>query len=152
MGADDIRLLAVRQLADYDARTPGQLFSQPVHLTIPQAYALQTEVVRLREQRGEKVIGYKVGCTSRVIQSQLGIDQPIFGRLFATECFRSGVRLSYASYANLAIEGELAVRLARDLSSSPPSEQECLEAIDSVFPVIELHHYVLPAPNLHVRS
>ncbi len=143
MGADDIRLLAVRQLADYDARTPGQLFSQPAHLTIPQAYALQTEVVRLREQRGEQVIGYKVGCTSRIIQSQLGIDQPIFGRLFATECFRSGVRLSYASYANLAIEGELAVRLARDLSSSPPSEQECLEAVDSVFPVIELHHYVL---------
>ena len=43
--ADELRRLAIRQLADYDARTPGQLFSQPVHLTGTQAYALQTEVV-----------------------------------------------------------------------------------------------------------
>jgi 2-keto-4-pentenoate hydratase len=143
VGPDEIRLLAVRQLADYDARTPGQVFSQPVHLKLEQAYAVQSEVVRLREQRGESVIGYKVGCTSGVIQTQLGIGQPIFGRLFATECFQSGVKLSCSSYANLAIEGELAVRLARDLSGTRLSEQEILEAIESVFPVIELHHHVL---------
>ena len=143
MEADELRRLAIRQLADYDARTPGQLFSQPVHLTGTQAYALQTEVVRLREQRGEKVIGYKIGCTSKVIQRQLGVDQPIFGRLFASECFRSGARLSFASYANLAVEGEFAVRLARDLSGPDLSQEECLGAIAALFPVIELHHYVL---------
>jgi 2-keto-4-pentenoate hydratase len=141
--SDELRRLAIRQLADFDARTPGQLFSQPLHMTPAQAYALQTEVVRLREQRGEKVIGYKIGCTSKVIQRQLGVDQPIFGRLFATECFRSGARLSYASYANLAVEGELAVRLAKDLSGPNLSQEECPDAIAAVFPVIELHHYVL---------
>jgi len=141
--ADEARRLAIRQLADYDARTPGQLFSQTVHMTASRAYSLQTDVVRLREERGEKVIGYKVGCTSKVIQRQLGIDQPVFGRLFATECFQSGARISYASYANLAVEGELAVRLAKDLSGPNLSQEECQGAIAAVFPVIELHHYVL---------
>ena len=66
----DLQELARRMLADYDARTPGQFFGEPLDLTAVQAYALQAEVARLREQHGEKVIGYKVGCTSRPIQVQ----------------------------------------------------------------------------------
>jgi 2-keto-4-pentenoate hydratase len=54
------------------------------------------------------------------------------------------VHLSSARYANLAVEGEMAVRLSKDLPSEPPSAEECREAIAEVFPVIELHHYVVP--------
>lgn len=140
----DLQELAQRMLANYDARTPGRLFGDPLELTTAQAYALQAEIARLRERRGERVIGYKVGCTSRPIQVQLGVDEPIFGRLFDTECFPSGVHLSSSRYANLAVEGELAVRLSKDLPSEPLSAEECREAIAEVFPVIELHHYVLP--------
>jgi hypothetical protein len=39
-------------------------------LTIPQSYELQNEIARLREERGEKIIGYKVGCTSKSIQER----------------------------------------------------------------------------------
>ncbi len=141
---DAAQELAQRILADYDAGTPGQLFADPINLTTNQAYALQAEVVRLREKRGEKVIGYKVGCTSKPIQVQLGVKQPIFGRLFDTECHPNGVHLSSSRFANLAVEGEMAVRLSRDLPGLPLSVEECREAIALVFPVIELHHYVLP--------
>jgi 2-keto-4-pentenoate hydratase len=140
----DLQELAQRMLADYDARTPGQRFAEPPDLTTVQAYALQAEIARLREERGEKVIGYKVGCTSRTIQAQLGVKEPIFGRLFDTECHPSGVHLASARYANLAVEGELAVRLSKDLPREPLSAEECRDAIAELFPVIELHHYVLP--------
>ncbi len=140
----DLQELARRMLADYDARTPGQLFGEPLDLTTVQAYALQAEIARLREERGEKVIGYKVGCTSRPIQAQLGVQEPIFGRLFDTECHPSGEHLSSARYANLAVEGEMAVRLSKDLPSERLSAEECRGAIAEVFPVIELHHYVVP--------
>ncbi|MFI5458054.1 MAG: 2-keto-4-pentenoate hydratase [Isosphaerales bacterium] len=143
MDNEEIQRLAIRQLADYDARTPGLRLARPLELTIAQAYALQSEVAYLREQRGEKVIGYKIGCTSQAVQEQLGIAQPIFGRLYDSECHRTGVRLSVGCYANLAVEGEMAVRLSRDLPSSPLSEKEYLDAVDTLFPVIELHHYVL---------
>ncbi len=137
--------MARRQLADYDARTPGRLSCRPGALTIAQAYALQAEVGLLRERRGERIIGYKVGCTSKPIQQQLGVAEPIFGRIFDTGRFRSGACLSHAGFANLAVEGELAVRLGNDLSGPAGSEQACREAIEAVFPVIELHHYVVPA-------
>ena len=153
MTKDELRRMALRMLADYDARTPGELFSRPVDLTIPQSYKLQSASARLREERGEKIIGYKVGCTSKPIREQLGVREPIFGRIFDTGCFRSGARLSYARYANLAVEGELALRLSKDLAGPSPTEEECLGAIAAVFPVIELHHYVLhearsPGPEL----
>jgi 2-keto-4-pentenoate hydratase len=140
----DLQELARRMLADYDARTPGRFVGEPFDLTTVQAYALQAEIARLREQRGEKVIGYKVGCTSRPIQVQLGVKEPIFGRLFDTECHASGAHLSSARYANLAVEGEMAVWLSKDLPSETLSAEECREAIGEVFPVIELHHHVLP--------
>ena len=139
----DFQELARRMLADYDARTPGQLFAEARDLTTVQAYALQAEIARLREQRGEKVIGYKIGCASRAIQQQLGIQEPIFGRIFDTGGFASGVRLSHARFANLAIEGELAVRLATNLSDSPRLDENDRDAIESIFPVIELHDYRL---------
>jgi 2-keto-4-pentenoate hydratase len=141
---DAVQELARQMLADYDARTPGQLCGEPLDLTTVQAYALQAEIARLRVERGERVIGYKVGCTSRPIQVQLGVKEPIFGRLWGTECHPSGVHLSSARYANLAVEGEMAVRLSKDLPSEPFSAEECRKAIAEVFPVIELHHYVLP--------
>ena len=132
-------------LADYDARTPGRCVSEPVSLTIREAYAVQSEIARRREQRGETIIGYKVGCASRQIQTQLGVNEPIFGRLFAEECHPSGKRLSAPCFANVAVEGELAVLLRDDFSSPSVTEEACRAAIASTFAVIELHHHVLPA-------
>ena len=146
---DPVRRMAIDLLADYDGKTPGRLSCQPAALTVAQAYAVQAEVGRLREQRGERIIGYKVGCTSKAIQEQLGVQEPIFGRLFDTGCFRSGACLSHASFANLAVEGELAVRLGDDLCGPDVSVQACRNSIEDVFPVIELHHYVVPADRPH---
>jgi 2-keto-4-pentenoate hydratase len=142
-----LRELARRMLMDNDARTPNQIFRQPPTLTIDQACQLQGEIGRLREQRGEKIIGYKVGCISAAIQQQLGISEPIFGRLFATECHTSGARLSCANYANLAIEGEIAVRLREDVPATLRTDEDYMNCIDEMFPVVELHHYVLHSPE-----
>ena len=143
MANDEVRRMALRMLADDDAGNLGRSFSGPFELSVPQAYDLQSEVARLREQRGEKLIGYKIGCVGRAVQEQLGIDEPIFGRLFDTGCVRSGARLSHARYANLAVEGELAIRLALDVPVPRANDGIDPAVVGSVFPVIELHQYVL---------
>lgn len=134
-----------RLLDDLDALRPWRSFVPPDDLTPRQAYGLQGEVARLRVERGERVIGYKIGCTSRAVRDQLGIREPIFGRVFDTGCHPSGSSLAHDRFAGPAIEGELAFRLARDLPPGPHSDEEYVAAIGSVFPVIELHHYVLPS-------
>ena len=127
-----VRGLAARQLADYRAGTPGSFFGEEdrPRLTLDDAYAVQAEVARLRVAEGESVAGHKVGATGPGTRRQFGMDGPVRGFLYDTELRPSGSTLSHASYANLAIEGELAVRLGDDAE------------ISRVFPVIELHNYV----------
>jgi 2-keto-4-pentenoate hydratase len=100
---------ASRQLADYDARNPGSLFAEGVVLNVAQGYELQSAVAQLRRDRGERIIGYKVGCTSPRIRAQLGINHCVTGRLYDSEQYSSGVVLPRSGFAHLAIEGELAV-------------------------------------------
>ena len=133
--------LARRQLADYDRHEPGTAFADGLRLSIAQAYEVQSLVAELRERRGEPVMGYKVGCTSPTIRKSLRIDHPIYGRLFKSECWPSGRRLPLSEFCGLAIEGELAARLARDLPNVATRE-EISNAIDAVFPVIELHNLI----------
>ena len=103
-----IQRWASRQLADYDARQPGTVFAEGVVLDVTQGYELQSAVAQLRCDRGERTIGYKVGCTSPAIRAQLGIDHCVSGRLYDdSEQHSSGAVLSRKGFANLAIEGEL---------------------------------------------
>jgi 2-keto-4-pentenoate hydratase len=133
----------LRQLADYDAHKPGRIFTDTAFSpTIAEAYELQMLVAGLRVSRGESIAGYKIGCISEAVQRQLGINQPVFGHLFATEVYRSGAALDAAHFECLAIEGEFAVRAARDIPDAAWLREHPLEAIASVFPVIELHNNV----------
>jgi 2-keto-4-pentenoate hydratase len=111
-----IRDFAQRQLADYDAHDPGRVFDDAaVSLTIAEAYKVQMQVAALRAARGEPLAGYKVGCVSDAVRRQLGINQPVFGHLFATEIYRSGARIDSRAFDSLAIEGEFAARIAADI-------------------------------------
>ena len=101
----DINQLAAQQLQDRDAGTPGTFFAKPTSLTSEQAYAVSNEVSRLRAARGETIVGYKVGCTSPGIQQQLGIDDPVFGYLFASESWPSGTSPRPNSFPNWPSKG-----------------------------------------------
>ena len=140
----DIAQLAARQLRDYDARTPGAIFAEGLSLSEQQAYAIQSETSRLRQRSGEALIGYKIGCTSPVVQRQLGTDHPIFGRVFSSERYCSGTeQLLLNQFAGLAIEGELAVRLSENIPGDCTDPDRILRCVSGVFPVIELHNLVL---------
>ncbi|MGI9474542.1 MAG: 2-keto-4-pentenoate hydratase [Rubripirellula sp.] len=134
---------ANRQLADYDARQPGSIFAEGAELTLEQGYAVQTAVTELRMRRGEQVIGYKVGCTSDKIRTQLGIQHCVSGRLFSSEQHPSGAVLKRSTFARLAIEGELAVELSRSPTVNDLDAVGVPACVSRVFPVIELHHLVM---------
>jgi 2-keto-4-pentenoate hydratase len=130
-----LKALAERQLRDYRARQPGTCFADPGHgLGLPQAYALQQAVAALRVAAGDRVIGYKVGCTGPGTVEQFGMEGPIRGQLFDSEVRQTGTTLNADDFARLAIEGEMALRIGDD------------GEIAAAFPIIELHHFVFRAP------
>jgi 2-keto-4-pentenoate hydratase len=139
--------LAARQLADYDRHQPGMMFTGGLELSESEAYAVQAHVAALRQERGETQIGFKVGCTSPTIQQQLGIDHPVYGRLWASERYPSGAKVRFSDFVEPAIEGELAVELASDLDGEWLSSTEIRQAIGCVFSVIELHNAVFRGPK-----
>lgn len=123
--------LADRQWRDYRARRPGTCFADPDFvLSLDGAYELQDTVAKLRIAAGDRLIGYKVGCTGPGTVQQFGMQGPIRGCLFESEIRRHGDALNFEDFASLAIEGEMAVRIAPD------------GTIAAAFPVIELHHFV----------
>ena len=79
----NLREAAISLLKDFDAHRPGTIFEDSeLNLSINDAYDLQFEVAALRESRGERVAGYKIGCISATMQKQLGIDHPVFGHVW----------------------------------------------------------------------
>lgn len=132
----DLQVLARRQLRDYLACEPGTCFGDPgFELELEAAYALQAAVSKLRVAAGDRVIGYKVGCTGPGTVAQFGMAGPIRGVLYASEVRESGVALAADDFASLAVEGEMALRIGDD------------GGIAAMFPIIELHHLVFRGPR-----
>jgi len=121
--------IARRQLSDYRLATPGTFFAGG-SLDLDQGYAVQDLVALMRLAEGDTLAGYKVVCTGPRVRAQFGMDGPIRGCLFSSELHPNGARLAYGAFANLAIEGELAVRVGEG------------GRIARVFPVVELHNFI----------
>lgn len=137
----ELEELAVRQLSDYQSKNPGTCFLDPdFNLDITSAYKLQDIVTKIRIQNGERVIGYKVGCTGPGTKSQFGMDGPIRGTLFAGEVRQNGVSLNPDEFCNLSIEGEMAIMIGEDFKTK------------AVFPVIELHNFIFRSKNKNLSE
>jgi len=145
----DLDAIAHRMLADYHAATPGTIFAEGLRLDIPDAWRLQSAVTRLREQRGETVIGYKIGCVGGGNQKMMGLSHPAWGRLWSTEQFADGAVLKKANYANVAFEAEFAIMLNRTFDPEKVSAAEMISAIDAIYPVIEIHNFELRSEKPH---
>jgi 2-keto-4-pentenoate hydratase len=101
------------------SRTPlGQLPALARPHTEAEAYRVQEAVHELAAPAWGSVVGYKIGCTTPVMQQYLGIANPCAGGVFAGGVKQSGVTLAYSDYVRVGIECEIAVRLGRDLPAS----------------------------------
>ncbi|THD61813.1 MAG: hydratase [Bradyrhizobium sp.] len=100
--------------------------------------------------------GYKIGCTSAVMQQYIGIPHPCGGSVFAKGVHNSGVSLWHADFVRVGVECEIAVRLARDLppSQAPFTADKVGQAIEAYLPAIEIvddrysHWQTMGAPTL----
>ncbi len=146
---DTFHAIASRMLADYDARKPGTVFAEGLRLSTSDAWRLQGAVAALREQRGECVVGYKIGCVCPGNQKMMGLTHPVWGRLWSTEQHGDGVALEKADFSNLALEAEFAITLGSTVDPERASPDDLLSAIGSVYPVIELHNLTLRGAPPH---
>jgi 2-keto-4-pentenoate hydratase len=110
-------------------------------LSIDESYSVQDLITKKRIDRGEKVVGYKVGCTSSSIQKQFGLDEPIFGRLFQPHIFNDSSIIDYNDHINCAIEPEMVIKTCKDLEGEHLPDNVLIDAIEYISPGIEIHNY-----------
>jgi len=105
-----------------------------------EGYRVQRAVHDLLLPSTGALVGYKIGCTSKVMQEYLDIPHPCGGGVFARGVHESGVRLSTADFVRVGVECEIAVRLARDLAPSeePFTAEWVMEAVEAYLPAIEV--------------
>ena len=142
LSVKELGIFANKILEDYDFKNPGVIFKEKKIITNEDALLIQSNVARLREKRGEKVIGYKIGCVSKDTQKKMGFNQPACGYLWKSELYASGVELNKKDYTNPAMEAEFGVILNRDIKPDLASFDYILKSIEGIYPLIEIHNLV----------
>jgi len=127
------------QIVDEAARTAAAIpqFTESAPLDVEEAYAIQALSMERRFARGERLIGVKMGLTSRAKMIQVGVDEVIWGRLTDAMRLEEGGSLSKARYVHPRIEPELAFLMKRDLSGVVTAA-EALSAVEAIAPAMEI--------------
>ena len=90
----DLDTFSNKILEDYDNKNPSSIFKDKIKITNEDALIIQSNVAKLRVKRGDKIIGYKIGCVSKDTQKKMGFTQPACGYLWKSELYESGVTLN----------------------------------------------------------
>lgn len=105
-----------------------------------EGHEIQAALHRRLSGRLGPIAGYKIGCTTKVMQDYLGIDHPCSGGVFGRTVHRSPVSLPYDGWCRVGVECEIAVTLGRDLDPerAPYDRQRVAAAVDGCMAAIEI--------------
>ncbi|HRD83749.1 MAG TPA: fumarylacetoacetate hydrolase family protein [Rubrivivax sp.] len=125
-------LRARRTLEPLTSRHPG--------ITVDDAYRISLRLLQRRQDAGERLVGKKIGVTSKAVQDMLDVRQPDFG--FLTDTMQvpdgSSVSLAQAGLIQPRAEGEIAFMLKSDLRGPGVTREQVLAATAWVAPCFEI--------------
>lgn len=129
--------LALREARE--SRQPIAPISQTFGISsLADAYAVAAINNTFRVERGTRLIGKKVGLTSKAVQQQLGVDQPDFGQLFDDMEYLNGQDIPAQRLMQPKVEAEVAFVMGRDLHGNSPSWSEFLLSVAYALPALEI--------------
>jgi 2-oxo-hept-3-ene-1,7-dioate hydratase len=129
-----------RELRDAErSRKQVEQFSRRyAQLSFADSYAIQREWMRLEREAGRRVIGHKIGLTSRAMQLASQITEPDYGTLLDSMVLRDGAEVEAARFIVPRFEVEFAFILGRRLQGPGVSLFDVMRATDYVVPALEL--------------
>ena len=124
---------ALRQVKPVDPLT-----SREPDISIEDAYQIQLHMIGRRIKDGERIIGKKIGLTSKSVQEMLGVGQPDFGHLTSAMVYGDGASVPVSGLLQPRAEGEIAFILKHDLSGPGITNADVLRATEAVMPCFEI--------------
>ena len=108
-------------------------------ISIKDAYEISKFFLQKRIDDGDKVVGKKIGVTSKVVQEMLGVHQPDFGFLTASMQYPNNTKIKIEDLLiQPRAEGEIAFILSNDLSGPGITDQDVKDATANIVPCFEI--------------
>ncbi|AWY01986.1 2-oxo-hepta-3-ene-1,7-dioic acid hydratase [Marinomonas primoryensis] len=107
-------------------------------IEIDDAYAIQSEWLKIKLDEGRSIIGHKIGLTSRAMQQSSQIDEPDYGTLLDDMLYHDGCEIDTDKFIVPRIEVELAFILKKPLKGPNCTMFDVYNATDYVVPALEL--------------
>ena len=126
----------------YDALIAGEtipnLRTRNPDIDIGDAYGIQERMIARRLEGGEKIIGKKIGVTSKIVQEMIGVFEPDFGQLTDAMLVSDDATVERKSLIQPKAEGEIAFILKHDLTGPGVTAADVLEATEYVTACFEI--------------
>lgn len=106
--------------------------------TVEDAYAVQGVWREQSIAAGRRLVGRKIGLTSKAMQAATGITEPDYGVMFDDTVWENGAVLPFDDFSNVRIEVELAFLLKAPLSGPHCTIFDVLRATEYVVPALEV--------------
>ncbi|HSI41362.1 MAG TPA: 2-oxo-hepta-3-ene-1,7-dioic acid hydratase [Xanthobacteraceae bacterium] len=120
-------------------RTPAvQLSKQYPGIEIEDSYAISSMVTEHKIRNGAKLIGHKIGLTSKAMQASSQIDEPDYGHLLDTMLLNDGAKVNFDDFCVPRVEPELTFILKEPLKGPGVGMVDVLRATEWVVPSIEI--------------
>lgn len=136
--ADRMKAADTLMQATKDRKQAVQLHKTFPEITIEDSYAISTEVMKRKVAQGRKVIGHKVGLTSKAMQRSSMIDEPDYGYILDDQMIGDGAKVPHENYCKPRVEVELAFVLGKRLTGPGVGLTDVLRATEYVVPAIEI--------------
>lgn len=107
-------------------------------IELADSYAISSTIADLMVKDGQKIIGHKIGLTSKAMQASSQIDEPDFGYLLDSMLHENGVVLNHADFCIPRVEPELTFVLKSPLKGPNVTLPDVIRATEYVIPSIEV--------------
>jgi 2-keto-4-pentenoate hydratase len=107
-------------------------------IDVVDAYEIQLINIRQRVAEGARVVGHKVGLSSKAMQQMMGVDEPDYGHLLDEMEVFEDKPVKAGRYLYPRVEVEVGFILAKDLPGAECTEDDVLAATEAFAPAIEL--------------
>ena len=124
--------------AERERKPMVQLSKTWPDITFEDAYAIQGMVQGQKIKDGRKLIGHKVGLTSKAMQRSSEINEPDYGHLLDDMMIADGAKVPHENYCAPRVEVELAFVLGKQLKGPGVGLTDVLRATEYVVPALEI--------------
>jgi 2-keto-4-pentenoate hydratase len=124
--------------AEREKTTPRALTERYPKIEPQEAYRIQLALIEMKKAGGAKVVGKKIGLTSKAMQKMLNVDQPDYGHILDNMVLQDGATFAVRELIQPKIEPEIAFVLDQKLTGRGVTPIQVLAATRFVIPALEI--------------